>query len=466
MSTDGASERQRSGAGASTGAVLRKLGLHRRDLRSWAMYDWANSAFATTVMAAVLPIYYLKVAGNTLPGVVAAAYWAYTAAAALAIIAVISPVLGAMADYMGAKKRFLAGFMLLGVAATAGLTFVGPGQWVKASGFYILGNIGFTGSIVFYDSLLPHIASDEEMDRVTTGGWAMGYVGGGLLLVLNALMLTHPAMFGLADTAAASRAAFATVAVWWLLFSIPVLRNVPEPPRRIEAGEGGGRSNPVRIGFRRLRETIGELRQYRQLALLLVAFFFYSDGIGTIIKMATVYGSQIGLPTGAIIGALLLVQFVGVPFTFAFGALADRIGTKNGIIVALTVYAGISVFGYFVTETWHFFVLAFAVGMVQGGAQSLSRGLFASMIPRAKSSEFFAFFSVFDKMAGILGPVVWGIASQITGSTRVGILAIIVFFIGGIALLRRVDIEEGRRVARAEDARMTAAPALSSGSAT
>ncbi len=438
--------------------MLRALGLHRRELRSWAMYDWANSAFATTVMAAVLPIYYLQVAGNTLPGVVAAAYWAYTAATALAIIALISPVLGAMADYMGAKKRFLAGFMLLGVVATFGLAFVGPGQWVRASTLYIFGNIGFTGSIVFYDSLLPHIASDREMDRVTTGGWAMGYVGGGLLLVLNAVMLTHPELFGLADAAAASRAAFATVAAWWLLFSIPVLRNVPEPPRRVEPGEvgrAGARPNPVRIGFRRLTETVGELRQYRQLALLLVAFFFYSDGIGTIIKMATAYGSQIGLPNGALIGALLLVQFVGVPFTFAFGALADRIGTKNGIILALAVYTGISIFGYFVTKTWHFFALAFAVGMVQGGAQSLSRGLFASMIPRAKSSEFFAFFSVFDKMAGILGPVIWGVATQLTGSSRVGILSIIGLFIVGIVLLRRVDVDEGRRVARAEDAAMT-----------
>lgn len=440
------------------GGRLRALGLHRRELRSWAMYDWANSAFATTIMAAVLPIYYVQVAGATLPSNVALAYWGYTAAAALLIIALISPVLGAIADFMGAKKKFLAGFMILGVLATTGLGFVGEGQWALGSVLFIFGNLGFTGSIVFYASLMPHIAADDELDRVAAGGWAMGYVGGGLLLAINAVMLIRPDFFGLPDQAAASRAAFISVAVWWALFSIPLLKDVKEPPRRIGTEEEGLGGSPVTAGFRRLAETFHELRQYRQLLIFMAAFFFYSDGIGTIIKMATAYGSEIGLGTEALIGALLVVQFVGVPFTFAFGALADRIGAKRGIMLALFVYCLISILGYFVTRAWHFWVLAFAVGMVQGGAQALSRGLFASMIPRAKSSEFFGFFSVFEKMAGILGPIVFGVASQITGTGRLGILAVIVFFIGGIALLSRVDIAEGRRVARAEDATRTAVP--------
>lgn len=431
---------------------LRSLGLHRRELRSWALYDWANSAFATTIMAAVLPIYYVQVAGAALESHVALSYWAYTAASALVLIVLASPILGAMADFMGAKKKFLAGFMLLGVAATFGLAFVGTGQWILASFFYILGNIGFTGSIIFYASLLPHIASDDELDRVAAGGWAVGYVGGGLLLAINAAMIVKPDWFGLADQGAASRAAFATVAVWWGLFSIPLFRDVPEPPRRIDPAETGLGLGPVAIGFRRLAGTVRQIGQYRQLVLFLAAFFFYSDGIGTIIKMATAYGSQIGLGTESLIGALLVVQFVGVPFTFAFGALGHRIGAKNGIMLALVVYAAISVFGYFVTQAWHFWVLAIAVGTVQGGAQALSRGLFASMIPRTRSSEFFSFYSVFEKMAGILGPVVFGVASQVTGTGRVGILAVVIFFLAGMALLRRVDIDEGRRVARAEDA--------------
>lgn len=418
------------------------------------MYDWANSAFATTIMAAVLPIYYVQVAGASLPSNVALSYWAYTAATALFVIVIASPVLGAMADYLGAKKKFLGGFMALGVAATFGLSFVQTGQWVLASLFFIVGNIGFTGSIIFYSSLLPHIASDEELDSVAAGGWAMGYVGGGLLLVLNAAMIVQPEWFGLADEATASRAAFASVAVWWAVFSIPLFRDVAEPPRRIDAEEQSLGLSPLRIGFRRLAVTVREIRQYRQLVLFLAAFFFYSDGIGTIIKMATAYGSQIGLGTSALIGALLVVQFVGVPFTFAFGALAGRIGARNGILLALVVYSGISVFGYFVTEAWHFWVLAIAVGMVQGGAQALSRGLFASMIPRTKSSQFFSFYSVFEKMAGILGPVVFGVASQVTGTGRIGILAVVVFFIAGIALLSRVDVDDGRRIARAEDAAM------------
>lgn len=450
MGTGGRSEAE--GVRARGRRLLRALGLHRRELRSWALYDWANSAFATTVMAAVLPIYYVHVAGDTLPSNVALAYWGYTLAAALVIIVLISPVLGAMADYMAAKKRFLGAFMLLGVAATAGLSFVGAGQWELASALFIFGNIGFTGSIVFYDSLLPHIASGEEIDRVTTGGWAVGYVGGGLLLALNAFMILRPGFFGLANTAAASRVAFATVAAWWAIFSIPLFLYVPEPPRRLEAGEAGVGARAAVIGFRRLKRTMRELRQYRELVLFLAAFFFYSDGIGTIIKMATAYGTQIGLGDAGLIEALLMVQFVGVPFTFGFGALADRIGAKRGIILALLAYSAISVYGFFLIRIWQFFVLAFAVGMVQGGAQSLSRGLFASMIPKSRSSEFFAFFSVFGKMAGILGPLVFGLASQIFGTGRFGILSIVVFFIAGIAILARVDVDEGRRVASAEDA--------------
>ena len=293
--------------------LLRSLGLHRRELRAWAMYDWANSAFATTIMAAILPIYYVQVAGSSLPSNVALAYWGYTAAIALLIIVVASPVLGAIADYMGAKKAFLGAFMALGVTATFALTLVGTGDWVMASIFYICGNIGFTGSIVFYASLLPHIADEGELDRVAAGGWAVGYVGGGLLLILNAAMVIRPDLFGLGDSATASRAAFASVAVWWALFSIPLFRHVKEPPRRLEAGEEGLVQSAVVVGFRRLRQTFRDLREYRQLVLFLVAFFFYSDGIGTIIKLATAYGSQIGLGTESLIGALLSLIHISEP---------------------------------------------------------------------------------------------------------------------------------------------------------
>ncbi|NIR43825.1 MAG: MFS transporter [Gemmatimonadetes bacterium] len=404
-------------------------------------------------MGAVLPIYFARVAAEGLPGNVATAYWGYTTAAGLAIIALISPVLGATADYLGAKKRFLAGFMLLGVTATGCLFFVTRGQWPLASTLFVVGNIGFAGANVFYDSLLPHIASEEEVDRVSTAGYALGYVGGGILLAINLAMIMVPNLFGLADSGLASRLSFISVAVWWFGFSIPLLRDVSEPPRRLEADEGV-RVNPVRAGFRRLKETIGHIRSYRELLIFLLAFWLYTDGIGTIIKMASVYGTEIGIGETHLIGAFVLVQFLGIPFTFAFGALAARIGARNGIYIALTVYSLISVFAFFMTEAWHFWLLAIAVSMVQGGSQALSRSLYSILVPRGKSSEFFSFLSVFQKFAGIFGPFLIGGIAAATGSGRYGILTLVIFFVGGMALLSRVDIEAGRRAARAEDSEL------------
>ncbi len=433
--------------------VLRALGLHRRELRSWALYDWANSAFATTIMGAVLPIYYARVAAAGMPGNVATGYWGTTTAIAMAIIAVAAPVLGATADFMGAKKRFLAAFAGLGVAATACLYFVTQGEWLLASILFILGNIGFSGANVFYDSLLPHIASKEEVDRVSTAGYAMGYVGGGVLLAVNMAMILAPGAFGLIDAGFATRVAFVTVAVWWAGFSIPLFRHVGEPPRRLEADETL-RINPVRAGFRRLGETLSEVREHKELLKFLVAFWFYTDGIWTIIKMATVYGTEIGLSDDTMIGAFLLVQFLGIPFTFAFGALADRIGARKGIYIALAVYSVLSALAFFMTQNWHFWALAVGVAMVQGGSQALSRSLFASLIPKGKSSEFFGFFSVFSKFAGIFGPLVVGQLALMLGSGRYGILSLVVFFVGGMLLLSRVDIEAGRRAAQREDAEL------------
>ena len=431
--------------------MLARVGLHRPDLRAWALYDWANSAFVTTVSTAVLPLYYLAVAGADLPTGRAASYWAWTQSIALLIVALIAPMLGAMADYMGAKKRFLGAFMGLGVVATAGLWFVHRGDWLLASGLFVAGSIGLTASIAFADSLLPHIATQKEIDRVSTAGYALGYLGGGILLVINMLMLGSPELFGFADRGAATRTVFLTVAAWWLLFSIPLLRRVPEPPRRLESEETV-RINPVRAGFRRLRETFGEIRQYRQVFLFLLAYWLFIDGVHSVQKLAAIYGVEIGIPDSALLGALVLAQFAGIPFTFAFGALAARIGPRNGIYVGLSGYIVITSAAYFVTEIWQFWVLAFSVAMVQGGTQGLSRSLYASMIPRAKSSEFFSFFSIFEKFAGIIGPALFGVIALTTGAGRLGIVALVFFFIGGILLLSRVDIEEGRRVAAAEDA--------------
>ena len=430
---------------------LAVLGLHRKELRAWAMYDWANSAFATTIMAAVLPIFYADVAAADLPEHMRTVHWAYTTAIALLIVALISPILGAAADYLGAKKKFLAGFLFIGVAATAMLYFVDRGEWLYASAVFIVANVGFAGGNVFYESLLPHVAKEEEVHRVSTAGYAMGYVGGGVLLAINMAWILKPEIFGMADAGVASRIAFLSVAAWWLLFSIPLFRRVREPAPQLRLGESAG-LNPVRVGFGRVWTTLKEVRRHRQLFLFLLAFWLYNDGIGTIIKMATLFGKEIGIGTPHLIGALLLVQFVGIPFTFAFGSLAGRIGAKRGIYVALMVYTGISILGYFMTSAWQFWALAGLVALVQGGSQALSRSLYASMVPRSKSSEFFGFYSVSAKFAGVLGPFIFGAVSETVGGSRLSILSLIVFFVAGLILLSRVDVEEGRRVAREADA--------------
>ncbi|MCB0215387.1 MAG: MFS transporter [Caldilineae bacterium] len=430
-------------------APLARLGLDDSVRVSWAMYDWANSAFATTIMAAVLPIYYANVAGKHLVGDnTASAYWGYTTATALLLIALASPLMGAAADYLGAKRRFMAVFVGLGISFTAALWFVREGDWLLASIIFILANIGFAGANVFYDSLLPHIVDDARIDRLSASGYALGYLGGGLLLVVNLAWIMQPERFGMADASEASRWAMVSVALWWLVFSIPLFRNVPEP-HPPQAGFRPSAGEVVRVSFGRLIATAREIRRYRDLGLFLLAFLIYNDGIGTIIKMATIYGDEIGIESKDLIGALVLTQFVGVPFAFAFGALARRIGVKRGIYVALVGYTLISVLGFFMREAWHFWALALAIATVQGGSQALSRSLFGSMVPRDKSSEFFGFFSVSAKFAGIAGPLIFAAVSQMAGSSRLSILSLIVFFLAGMALLTRVDVEAGQRAARA-----------------
>jgi MFS transporter, UMF1 family len=431
--------------------LLDRIGLDRPELRAWAMYDWANSAFQCTIITAVYPVYYSTVAADGLPGPVATARFATATTIALTIIAILSPVLGAYADFAAAKKRMLAAFMSIGVAATAAMFLVERGDWRLAEWLFIVANIGISGSFVFYDSLLPHIASAREMDRVSSAGYALGYLGGGLLLVVNLLWIMQPGWFGLPDAGLASRLSFLSVAVWWVVFAIPLFRQVPEPPAR-PASDALAAGGPIRASFAQLGATVRELRMYRQAALMLLAFLVYNDGIGTIIRMAGLYGAELGLPQDALIGAIVVVQFVGIPFAVLFGRLAGLIGAKRAIFLSLAVYTCISVLGYFMSAAWHFFLLAFLVGTVQGGSQALSRSLFATMIPRHKSSEFFGFFAVFEKFAGIFGPALFALTVALTGSSRNAILSVIAFFVAGAALLAMVDVEEGQRAVRDEPA--------------
>ncbi|MEK7269969.1 MAG: MFS transporter [Planctomycetota bacterium] len=431
--------------------LLERFGLGRPELRAWAMYDWANSAFMTTVITVFFPIFFFDVYAAGVSNEVATGRFAFATTIALAISAVLSPWLGALADFRAIKKRMLGICLSLGVVSTAGLFFCRLGDWIPALVLFALGNIGASASLVFYDALLPHIASEKEMDRVSTAGYALGYLGGGVLLVVNVAWFLKPGWFGIPDQETAVRLSFLSVAVWWFVFTIPLFRRVSEPPRALEPDERVGMS-PMRVACTRLLETIKALRSFRQALLFMVAFMIYNDGIGTIFRMAAIYGKELKLSNQNLVMAILLVQFVGIPFAFAFGWLAGKIGTKPAIFIGLVCYVGISVFGAFVTTATHFYLLAFAVAMVQGGTQALSRSLFASMIPRHKSAECFAFFSVFEKFTGILGPAVFGGMTILTGSSHWAILCVAIFFLVGGILLAFVRVEEGQRAAREADA--------------
>ncbi len=641
---------------------------YRKRIRAWTMYDWANSAFATTILAAVLPIYYSRVAGETLPSEsVATAYWTIGLSVALFVVAILSPLLGTISDLRRGKKPMLALSIGLGVVATGLLVLVGSGDWMLASLLFVLGRIGFGAANVFYDALLPHVARPEDQDRVSALGYAIGYVGGGILLAINAAMI-----FVLGEVPG-SRLSFLSVAVWWAVFSIPVLRRVPEPPAATAAGRTEGAV--IRASIARLRDTFGRLRRYRELLKFLIAFLIYNDGIGTIIGVAAIYGAELGFGAEELILALLLVQFVGIPFTLVFGRipggehnrsrrlfvgfvlvnlvalplvgavgartldagvvgrpgadfeptaeavgqdthgieafdlegdwavvpedelgsgarndygftgrpgdrlalryngqeveitysrgpdhgsfvieidgeivlddddeplvvdgfneterfeerevvdagapgehllvitnhierdpestgsviglsaievlepvresnlgailglllivelasflvalavartrlvdpLLHRLDTKHTIMLALVVYAVIAVWGFFLDAVIEFWFLAWLVAVVQGGSQALSRSLYASMSPTSMSGEFFGFFSIMAKFSAILGPAIFAGAVALFGSSRPAVLGVVVFFVVGGLLLARVDVEEGRRVAIAED---------------
>jgi UMF1 family MFS transporter len=435
--------------------LLAALGLARPEARAWATYDWAISGMQTTIMSAVFPIYFVRVAAADVPGAGATQLLARWNAVALAIAAVVSPLLGAVADTRAAKKPFLALFTVLGAAVSSALFLVERGDAALAGALFAACMVAGAAALTFYEALLPHVAAPDDMDRVSTAGYALGYVGGGALLALNLAWIQKPEWFGLPHGTLPARLAFVSVGVWWLVFSVPVFRRVREPARRLEAGERE-REGAVRLAIARLVATMRELRRHREAALMLVAFLVYNDGIQTIIKMATAYGAEIGIGSGALLAAILLVQFVGIPCSFAFGALAARIGAKRAVMGGLAVYAAIAVLGWRMRTGGEFFALAVLVGMVQGGTQALSRSLFASMIPPHRSGELFGYWGVFEKFSGVLGPLAFDVVIGLTGSSRSAVLAVIAFFAVGAALLARVDVEAGRRSALVEEARSRA----------
>ena len=424
--------------------------------RSWCLYDWANSAFATTVMAAMFPPFFRQLAIQAgFPGHQATAMWAYLTAGVLLVLAVLAPVLGAIADLRGSRKRYLAYSAGLGVLFTTCFATLGDGSWAMAAILFAGAHIGFSASIIFYEALLPSLASGPEMDKLSARAYGWGYAGGGLLLVLNLLWVKSPQWFGFPDTLFAVKASFVSAALWWGFFAVPLLKWVPEPPPGQAGGEG---RSTLGEGFSRVFRTFREVRKYRQVLLFLMAYWIYNDGIGTIIKMATAFGSEIGIGLTDMLGALLLTQLVGVPCTLACGRLAGRVGPRPVILGALAVYLVISLAAFFLQSAWHFYLLAGLVGTAQGGAQALSRSLFASMVPQGRSAEFFGFYATSGKLAGVAGPLIFGLVSQISGTSRLGIVSLVVFFLVGGWLLTRVDVAAGIAAAQPQNAGLAGDP--------
>ncbi len=430
-------------------ATLRGV-LKRKSVVAWAAYDWANSAFATTIMAGLFPVFYSAITQDL--STEDSQFWFnVTLAGASVLIAVFAPILGAVADRGGARKKFLAFFAGVGILMTAGLAWVHAGHWWMGLLLYGLGTVGFSGANVFYDSMLVDVAEDDELDLVSALGYSAGYIGGGLLFALNVLMVQKPEWFGLEDPSAAVKASFLSVALWWGVFTVPLLRVVREPPTEDQASPVAA----VRAGLRQLADTFKEIRSFKVLVLFLFAYWIYIDGVNTVIKTAVFFGDRIlGLEQGALITALLLTQFVAFPAALAFGWLGQRIGAKPAILLGLGVYLGALVYAWrFLQDEGDFYLLAVAIGLVQGGVQSLSRSLYARLVPPSKTAEFFGFFNMVGKFATIFGPLMMAFTPMvIPGATdRDGILSLTLLFLVGGFLLSRVRVAEGIEAARRFD---------------
>ncbi len=415
--------------------------------KAWCMYDWANSAFVTTIVAAVLPAFFAGVVCGPDPVTVdlfgrtfssgSQSLWGYSMALAALIVALGAPVFGAAADAGGKRKLFLGVMTGLGILASALLFFSGPGRVTFTLAAVILGQLGFAGANVFYNSLLINTTPPERRDRVSSRGFAMGYLGGGILLAINLLMIKKPFLLGIPEGDTAVRLSFLTVALWWGIFSIPLFRKVPQG----SVPTGVSFQNSLRKGLKTLAVTFRNLKKHKNALRFLIAFLLYNDGVQTVILMATVFGkAELGLDTADLIGALLLTQFIGVPGSLVYGWFAARVGSKRSLLAGIAGYIAVVIYAWRMTDSWQFWVVAGVVGLLQGGIQAISRSFYSKLIPAAQSAEYFGFFSISSRFASILGPLIFAVIGDLTGSTRNSILAISVLFIaGGITLLSVKD---------------------------
>jgi UMF1 family MFS transporter len=408
--------------------------LKRRDTLAWVLYDWGNSAFATTVIAGFFPIFFKQYWSAGTPATESTLQLGIANSVASLIVAILAPVLGAMADCGGWRKRMVLGFTAIGVAGTVALAGVGQGDWQLAVIVFTVASLGFWGSNAFYDALVVDVSPPDHLDKVSALGYSAGYLGGGLLFSLNVAMTLKPELFGLDDAVQAVKLSFVSVAVWWTLATIPLAFWVHE--------RGESRLTSVVAvavaGWRQFLDTFKDLRQYRSIMWFLFAYWLYIDGVYTVIKMAVDYGLALGFSSDSLIVALLITQFVGFPSALVFGALGERFGARRGIIVGIALYMAVTTWASSMSEIWEFYAMAVIIGMVQGGVQALSRSYFASIIPADKSAEFFGFYNMLGKFASIIGPLLMGFTAVLTGSSRLSLLSLLVLFVLGLWFLMRV----------------------------
>lgn len=409
--------------------------LKDRKVLSWVFYDWANSAFATTVLAGFFPVFFKKYWSAGVDVNTSTYHLGAANSLAALVIASLSPILGAIADQGSAKKRALIVFTSLGIVMTGALSLVKDGDWQLATIIYVLASIGFAGSNSFYDSLIVFTAPAQDTNRVSAMGYSFGYLGGGVLFTLNVLMTLKPELFGLPDATQAVKVSFLSVSVWWAVFTLPLLLFVEEEKRPSLSYFA-----MAKAGIWQLIETFDEIRMLKNLGLFLLAYFFYIDGVNTIIAMAVDYGMALGFESNSLIVALLITQFVGFPATLLFGQIAHKIGSRKGLYLGISVYVLVCIFGSMMNSVSHFYILAMVIGLVQGGIQALSRSVFAHMIPAEKSGEYFGFFNMLGKFSSMLGPYLVGLVSVATQNSRLSLLSIVILFLIGGTLLAFVQM--------------------------
>lgn len=413
----------------------------KKEIISWSLYDWANSAFATTVMAAFFPIFFSKYWSLGQDASVSTFFLGIANSTASLVVAVMAPFLGAIADSGSYRKKFLVFFAFLGALVTSCLFLLQSGQWRLAILFYVVACIGFSGGNTFYDSLLPCVASDKKVDFVSALGFSLGYIGGGLLFLINVLMYLMPHLFGISSSIEAIKISFLTVGIWWLVFSIPLILFVKEDNN----GKKTKISDSCKTGAKNIVTTLKSLKFLKTTTLFLVAYWCYIDGVDTIIRMATDYGTSLGFSSSSLIVALLITQFVAFPAALLYNIFGKKIGTKNAILVAIVAYSVIALLGVFMTKEIHFYLLAILIGLFQGGIQALSRSFYTRLIPKENSAQFFGFFNMLGKFAAIIGPFLVGFVTLITKSNRIGILSLILLFAIGGVLLFKVDESKAKK---------------------